>query len=155
MCQFQDVETSRDNTFSSNDGYVGLFVRMLGLDKDPLDREQAVVALWKYSLGGKHCVDNIMKYHGIVNLIVNLLKSDSDSACEAAAGLLSVISSINLYRNLVAESSAVEEMTVLLARPSLSCNVKTKIPCYSVFFLLIHGLGNIVWICAGEGTNYM
>ncbi|KAL8463661.1 hypothetical protein ACS0TY_034350 [Phlomoides rotata] len=124
-----DVETSRDSTFSSNDGYVGLFVRMLGLDKDPLDREQAVVALWKYSLGGKHCVDNIMKYHGIVNLIVNLLKPDSDSACEAAAGLLRVISSINLYRNSVAESSAVEEMTALLARPSLSSNVKEQTMC--------------------------
>lgn len=96
---------------------------MLGLDNDPLDREQAVIALWKYSLGGKHSIDNIMKYHGTINLVVNLLKSDSDSACEAAAGLLRVISSINVYRDLVAESGAIEEMAVLLTRPSLSSNV--------------------------------
>ncbi|KAL0463465.1 UNVERIFIED_CONTAM: hypothetical protein Slati_0234100 [Sesamum latifolium] len=81
---------------------------------------QAVVALWKYSLGGKNCIDNIMKYRGTVNLIVNLLKSESDSACEAAAGFLRVISSINLYRNLVADSGAIEEMTSLLTRSSLS-----------------------------------
>ncbi|KAL0396712.1 UNVERIFIED_CONTAM: hypothetical protein Scaly_0119600 [Sesamum calycinum] len=91
-----DVETLRDESSSSNDGYVALFIRMLGVDNDPQDREQAVVALWKYALGGKHCIDNIMKYRGTVNLIVNLLKSESDSACEAAAGLLRVISSINL-----------------------------------------------------------
>ncbi|KAH6765343.1 ARM repeat superfamily protein [Perilla frutescens var. frutescens] len=124
-----DVERLRESSSSSNDGYIGLFIRMLGLDNDPLDREQAVVALWKYSLGGKHCVDNIMKYPGTVNLIVNLLKSDSDSACEAAAGLLRVISSINLYRDLVAESGAVEEMTVLLAHSSLSSNVKEQALC--------------------------
>ncbi|KAH6827754.1 ARM repeat superfamily protein [Perilla frutescens var. hirtella] len=124
-----DVERLSDSSSSSNDGYIGLFIRMLGLDNDPLDREQAVVALWKYSLGGKHCVDNIMKYPGTVNLIVNLLKSDSDSACEAAAGLLRVISSINLYRDLVAESGAVEEMTVLLAHSSLSSNVKEQALC--------------------------
>lgn len=128
---------------------MGLFVRMLGLDKDPLDREQAIVALWKYSLGGKHCVDNIMKYHGIVNLIVNLLKSDSDSACEAAAGLLSVVSSINFYRDSVAQSSAVEEITALLARSSLSSNVKTKLAyCYLFvlcFLSLIHELHKVVY----------
>ena len=102
---------------------------MLGLDNDPLDREQAVEALWKYSLGGKQCVDNIMKYPGTVNLVVNLLKSDSDSACESAAGLLRVISSTNLYRDVVAESAAIEEMTVLLTRPSLCSNVFEKIFC--------------------------
>ncbi|KAI3466968.1 hypothetical protein Pfo_023631 [Paulownia fortunei] len=124
-----DVETLRDSSSSSNDGYVALFVRMLGLDNDPQDREQAVIALWKYSLGGKHCIDNIMKHHGIVNLIVNLLKSDSDSTCEAAAGLLRVISSINLYRDLVAGSGAIEEMTGLLTRSSLSSDVKEQSMC--------------------------
>lgn len=119
---------------------------MLGLDNDPQDREQAVVALWKYSLGGKHCVDNILKYHGTVNLIVNLLKSDSDSACEAAAGLLRVISSINLYRDLVAGSGAIEELTVLLTRSALSSNVQKKLTYYYVLVLrcfvsLFHGLG--------------
>ncbi|KAL0424626.1 UNVERIFIED_CONTAM: Junction plakoglobin [Sesamum radiatum] len=124
-----DVETLRDESSSSNDGYVALFIRMLGVDNDPQDREQAVVALWKYALGGKHCIDNIMKYRGTVNLIVNLLKSESDSACEAAAGLLRVISSINLYRNSVAESGAIEEMTSLLTRSSLSSDVKEQSIC--------------------------
>lgn len=102
---------------------------MLGLDNDPLDREQAVVALWKYSLGGKHCVDNVMKYQGTITLVVNLLKSESDSACEAAAGLLRVLSSINLYRDLVAESGAIEEMTALLTRSSSSSNVHRTTVC--------------------------
>ncbi|KAL8034995.1 hypothetical protein ABFX02_12G067900 [Erythranthe guttata] len=125
-----DVETLKDiSSSSSNDGYVSLFIRMLGLDKDPQDREQAVVALWKYSLGGKQCIDNIMKYHGTVNLIVNLLKSDSDSAREAASGLLRAISSINLYRDFVAESGAVEEMTALLTRSALSSDVKEQTIC--------------------------
>ncbi|XP_057765933.1 uncharacterized protein LOC130986520 [Salvia miltiorrhiza] len=124
-----DVETFSNSSSISNDGYIALFIRMLGLDNDPLDREQAVVALWKYSLGGKHCVDNIMKYHGTVNLVVNLLKSDSDSACESAAGLLRVISSLNLYRDIVAESGAIEEMTVVLTRSSLSSNVKEQTMC--------------------------
>ncbi|KAK4409714.1 Junction plakoglobin [Sesamum angolense] len=124
-----DVETLRDESSSSNDGYVALFIRMLGVDNDPQDREQAVVALWKYALGGKHCIDNIMKYRGTVNLIVNLLKSESDSACEAAAGLLRVISSINLYRNSVAESGAIEEITSLLTRSSLSSDVKEQSIC--------------------------
>ncbi|KAG6391612.1 hypothetical protein SASPL_149368 [Salvia splendens] len=124
-----DDETLRNSSSSSSDGYIALFIRMLGLDNDPLDREQAVEALWKYSLGGKQCVDNIMKYPGTVNLVVNLLKSDSDSACESAAGLLRVISSTNLYRDVVAESGAIEEMTVLLTRPSLCSNVKEQTMC--------------------------
>ncbi|XP_042035955.1 uncharacterized protein LOC121782261 isoform X1 [Salvia splendens] len=124
-----DDETLRNSSSSSSDGYIALFIRMLGLDNDTLDREQAVEALWKYSLGGKQCVDNIMKYPGTVNLVVNLLKSDSDSACESAAGLLRVISSTNLYRDVVAESGAIEEMTVLLTRPSLCSNVKEQTMC--------------------------
>jgi len=96
---------------------------MLGLDNDPLDREQAVDALWKYSLGGKKCIDEIMKSRGSVFLTVNLLKSDSSIACEAAAGLLRMISSVNIYRDLVAESGAIEEITSLLTRPSLTSEV--------------------------------
>ncbi|XAR72220.1 hypothetical protein NMG60_11018789 [Bertholletia excelsa] len=114
---------------SSADGYMGLFVRMLGLDNDPLDREQAVVALWKYSLGGKQYVDAIMQYPGSVNLTVNLLKSDSSSTCEAASGLLRMISSVNVYRELVAESGAIEEITVLLSRSSLTSDVKEQSIC--------------------------
>ncbi|KAJ0865847.1 putative armadillo-like helical protein [Helianthus annuus] len=119
-----DFEASR-----SGDSYVGLFIRMLGLDNDPLDREQAVDALWKYSLGGKKCIDEIMKFRGSVFLTVNLLKSESSVACEAAAGLLRQISSVNIYRDLVAESGAIEEITSLLTRPSLTFEVKEQSLC--------------------------
>ena len=79
-----------------------------GLDNDPLDRELAVVALWKYSLGEKQYIDAIMQFRGCLNLTVNLLKSDSRSTCEAAAGLLREIASVNPYRKSVAESGALE-----------------------------------------------
>ncbi|KAI3733830.1 hypothetical protein L6452_13287 [Arctium lappa] len=113
----------------SGDGYVGLFIRMLGLDNDPLDREQAVDALWKYSLGGKQCIDTIMKSRGSVFLTVNLLNSESSAACEAAAGLLRMISSVNIYRDLVAESGAIQEITSLLRRSSLTSEVKEQSLC--------------------------
>ncbi|KAJ0247632.1 ARM repeat superfamily protein [Hirschfeldia incana] len=113
----------------SGESHVALFVRMLGLDNDPMDREQAVEALWKYSLGGKKCVDAIMQFHGCLNLIVTLLKSESSSTCEAAAGLLRSIASVNLYRELVAESGALEEITALLSRPSLATVVKEQSIC--------------------------
>lgn len=96
---------------------------MLGLDHDPLDREQAINALWKYSLGGKKCIDNLMRFPGCINLTVNLLRSESSSACEAAAGLLRSVSSVNLYRNYVAESGAIEEISRLLRQSSLAPEV--------------------------------
>lgn len=102
---------------------------MLGLDNDPLDREHAVVAIWKYSLGGKQNIDRIMQFGGCINLIVNLLKSHSSSACEASAALLRVISSINSYRDIVAESGAVEELTALVTRSSLTAEVKEQSLC--------------------------
>lgn len=108
---------------SSGEGYVGLFVRMLGLDNDPLDREQAVVTLWKYSQGGKSCIDGIMQFPGCITLVVNLLKSDSCSTCEAAAGLLRTVSSVNIYRDIICESGAVEEISSLLCRSSLTPEV--------------------------------
>ncbi|KAK4716256.1 hypothetical protein R3W88_014594 [Solanum pinnatisectum] len=108
------------NDASSN---IALFVRMLGLDHDPLDREQAVIALWKYSLGGKQCVDMILQFRGSVNLTVNLLRSESNAACEAAAGLLRMISSVDMYRDLVADSGAIEEINAVLRRSSLSSDV--------------------------------
>lgn len=114
---------------SFGDSYVALFVRMLGLDNDPLDREQAIVALWQYSLGGKKCIDNIMQFQGCINLTVNLLQSESSSACEAAAGLLRSISSVNVYRDVVAESGAIEEITGLLNRLSLTPEVMELILC--------------------------
>ncbi|XP_031122636.1 uncharacterized protein LOC116025531 isoform X2 [Ipomoea triloba] len=124
-----DVDTTGDSMSTIGDGYVALFVRMLGLDNDPLDRREAIDALWKYSLGGKKCVDTIMQFPGSVNLTVNLLKSESDSAREAAAGLLRVVSSVNVYRDSVAESGAIEEITGLLRRSSLSSNVKEQSLC--------------------------
>lgn len=124
-----DVDTLKSRSSRSNDAYVALFVRMLGLDNDPRDREQAIVALWKYSLGGKEYVDNIMKFRGTINLTLNLLKSESDSACEAAAGLLRMVSSFNVYRDSVAETGAIEEITGLLRRSSLSPDVKEQSLC--------------------------
>ncbi|KAF9625290.1 hypothetical protein IFM89_020876 [Coptis chinensis] len=113
---------------SSEECYVALFVRMLGLDNDPLDREHAIDALWKYSIGGNKCIDAIMEFRGCINLTLTLLKSDKSSACEAAAGLLRTISSVNLYRVSVAESGAIEEITALLSR-SLTAEVKEQSIC--------------------------
>ncbi|XP_028775496.1 uncharacterized protein LOC114732376 [Neltuma alba] len=121
-----DTEEVKSTSSGLGDGYVALFVRMLGLDHDPLDREQAIIALWKYSLGGKQCVDTLMRFPGCVNLTVNLLRSNSSSACEAAAGLLRSLSSVNLYRNLVAESGAIEEINRLLRQSSLAPEVKEQ-----------------------------
>ncbi|XP_062110147.1 uncharacterized protein LOC133821976 [Humulus lupulus] len=117
------------NSSSLGDGYVSLFVRMLGLDNDPLDREQAIVALWKYSLGGKKYVDAIMQFPGCLNLTINLLRSESTSTCEAAAGLLRSISLVNIYKDLVVESGAIEEITGLLNQPSLTSEVKEQSLC--------------------------
>ena len=71
--------TINSSSPSLGDGYVALFVRMFGLDNDPLDRELAVVALWKYSLGEKRYIGAIMQFQGCLNLIVNLLKSELPS----------------------------------------------------------------------------
>ncbi|KAI3491863.1 hypothetical protein L1887_43726 [Cichorium endivia] len=125
-------EISDNNASSSpnsGDSYVGLFIRMLGLDNDLLDREQAVDALWKYSLSGKQCVDTIMKSPNTVFLTVNLLNSESNIACEAASGLLRMISSVNIYRDLVAENGAIQEITSLLRRSSLTSEVKEQSLC--------------------------
>ncbi|KAG6759521.1 hypothetical protein POTOM_036002 [Populus tomentosa] len=123
------IEETKGSSSSFGDSYVALFVRMLGLDNDPLDREQAIVALWQYSLGGKKCIDNIMQFQGCINLTVNLLQSESSSACEAAAGLLRSISSVNVYRDVVAESGAIEEITGLLSQPSLTPEVMEQSLC--------------------------
>lgn len=121
--QFQDTKDVNNSSSTFGDSYVALFVRMLGLDNDPLDREQAIVALWKYSLGGKKCIDTIMQFSGCINLTINLLKSESSATSEAAAGLLRSISSINSYRDSVAERGAVEEINGLLSRSSLTAEV--------------------------------
>lgn len=124
-----DIKEISSSSSTFGDSYVALFVQMLGLDYDPLDREQAVEALWKYSLGGKKCIDYIMQFSGCINLTVNLLRSESSAACEAAAGLLRSISSINVYRDLVAECGAIEEITGLLTQPSLTSEVKGQSMC--------------------------
>ncbi|XP_043695121.1 uncharacterized protein LOC122645816 [Telopea speciosissima] len=124
-----ETEAVKTSSPSSGDGYLSLFVRMLGLDNDPLDREQAIIALWKYAQGGKDCIDKIMQFRGCINLTINLLKSDSSSACEAAAGLLRIVSSVNTYRDSVAESGAIEEITGLLSRSSLTAEVKEQSIC--------------------------
>lgn len=102
---------------------MALFVQMLGLDNDFLDREQAVVSLWKYSQGGKECIDAIMQFSGSVILIINLLQSHSGSTCEAASGLLRMISSVPIYREFVADGGAIEAITALLSRSSLTPEV--------------------------------
>lgn len=102
---------------------MALFVQMLGLDNDFLDREQAVVSLWKYSQGGKECIDAIMQFSGSVILIINLLQSHSGSTCEAASGLLRMISSVPIYREFVADCGAIEAITALLSRSSLTPEV--------------------------------
>ncbi|KAL1186192.1 hypothetical protein V6Z11_A01G163000 [Gossypium hirsutum] len=122
-------EGTSSSSSTLGDNYVALFVRMLGLDHDALDREQAIVALWKYSLGGKNCIDAIMQFQGCINLTVNLLNSESSATCEAAAGLLRSVSSINLYKDIVAESGAIEGITGLLSRPSLTSEVKEQSMC--------------------------
>ncbi|XP_058724467.1 uncharacterized protein LOC131595943 isoform X2 [Vicia villosa] len=119
-------EVEGESSSDFGDSYVALFVRMLGLDNNPLDREHAIVTLGQYSLGGKKCIDNIMQFPGCINLVVNLLRSESSSSSEAAAGLLRSISSIDLYRDSVADSGAIEEINRLLAQSSLGSEVKVR-----------------------------
>ncbi|XP_078438885.1 ARM repeat superfamily protein isoform X2 [Wolffia australiana] len=101
------------------ESYVGVFVEMLGLDKDLMDREQAVLTLWKYSQGGKHSIDEIMKFGDCIILVVRLLHSDSNLISEAAAGLLRNITAINLYMEPVVASGTIEEIAALLNRSDL------------------------------------
>ncbi|KAF0898263.1 hypothetical protein E2562_005852 [Oryza meyeriana var. granulata] len=115
----QDVDSS-ESTSSTGSAYIGLFVRMLGLDNDPRDREHAVYTIWQYSLGGRKYIDEIMQFHGCVVLIVSLLKSDSARACEAATGLLRNITSVKLYRDVAVESGAMEEIFSLLCKSTIT-----------------------------------
>ncbi|XP_020571255.1 uncharacterized protein LOC110018317 [Phalaenopsis equestris] len=124
----EDIEVSISNA-NSGEGYIGLFVQMLGLDNNPVDREHAVMTLWKYSDGGKNFIDVIMKFPGCVKLVLSLLKSGNFSTCEAAAGLLRNISSVNLYRDIIAESGVIEEIVWLLHQPCLTIGVKEQSLC--------------------------
>ncbi|MCL7032120.1 hypothetical protein MKW94_001505 [Papaver nudicaule] len=113
----------------SNGGSLALLIQMLEQGNDPLDTEEAVIALWKYSQAGKQQVDELLQFDGCISLTVNLLRSDSSSTCEAAAGLLRIISAVNHYRNLVVESGAIDEISSLLRRPSLTAEVKEQMIC--------------------------
>jgi len=79
-------------------GYVGLFVRMLGLDNPAEDRENAVLALWRHSAAGAATVKEIVMFPGCLNLVIALLPSERQATAEAAAGLLRNISAIEDYR---------------------------------------------------------
>ncbi|KAL3688296.1 hypothetical protein R1sor_014605 [Riccia sorocarpa] len=115
--------------FGLEEGYVGLFVRLLGLDNSVEDREEAVQALWRHSAGGKEYIDQILEYPGCLNLIVSLLPSDRPASSEAAAGLLRNISSINAYKTAVVEAGALEEVIGLLTRRSKPSEVREQATC--------------------------
>lgn len=122
----------------SGSAYLGLFVRLLGLDNDARDREHAVCTLYQYSLGGRKSIDEIMQFPGCIVLIISLLKSESTRACEAAAGLLRNITSVQIYRKMAIESGAMEEIISLLCKsmitPEVTANIITNTP--SFFFSL-------------------
>ncbi|KQK04522.1 hypothetical protein BRADI_2g13870v3 [Brachypodium distachyon] len=124
----QDVGSS-ESTSSSGSAYVGLFVRMLGLDSDPHDREHAVCTLRHYSLGGQKCVDEIMQFPGCISLITSLLKSESARACEAAAGLLHNVTSVKLYRDVAIESGTMEEIFSCLRKSTMTPEMKEQCLC--------------------------
>ncbi|TVU33902.1 hypothetical protein EJB05_15717, partial [Eragrostis curvula] len=124
----QDVDSSA-STASSGSAYIGLFVRMLGLDNDARDREHAVYTLWQYSLGGRKCIDEIMQFPGCIVLIISLLKSESARACEAATGLLYNITTVQIYRQLAIESGAMEEIFSLLFRSTITPQMMEQCLC--------------------------
>ncbi|MCO5584464.1 hypothetical protein L7F22_038392 [Adiantum nelumboides] len=53
-------ETTRKQLQLPEEGYIGLFVRMLGMDNPVEDREEAVRALWRHSMGGLDCTNEIV-----------------------------------------------------------------------------------------------
>ncbi|KAG0603894.1 hypothetical protein M758_10G128700 [Ceratodon purpureus] len=133
---FEDYEqVSHDKTsgyqsgIEVEGGYVGLFVRMLGLDNPPEDRESAVLALWRHSAAGAEMVKEIVMFPGCLNLVVSLLPCERQETAEAAAGLLRNISAIEDYRSLVAKAGALEEIAGLLTRHSISSEVRMQALC--------------------------
>ncbi|KAM3330267.1 hypothetical protein ACQJBY_026928 [Aegilops geniculata] len=124
----QDVG-SPESMANSGSAYVGLFVRMLGLDNDAHDREHAICTLWHYSLGGQKCIDEIMQFPGCISLIISLLKSESARACEAAAGLLHNITSVKLYRDVAIESGAMEEIFSCIRKYTITPEIKEQCLC--------------------------
>lgn len=118
-----------DTYARAGEGYIELFVQMLGPNNNPLDRDLAVMTLWKYSDGGKDSIDSIMTFPSCVNLVLRLLKSDNPSTIEAAAGFLRNVSSVNLYRDILAESGVIEQISWLLHQSFLTSGVKEQSLC--------------------------
>lgn len=119
-------EYDKEGLRSPQQGYLGLFVRMLGLDHPAEDREEAVKALWRHSMGGSQCVDQIVAFPGTLPLLVSLLPSDRSASSEAAAGLLRNISARNVHRAAVGEAGAVEEITGILTRRAITPEVREQ-----------------------------
>ncbi|CAM6036739.1 unnamed protein product [Sphagnum compactum] len=108
------------------EGYVGLFVRQLGLDHPKEDREAAVLTLWHHSRSGRKSIEEIIASPGCLNLVVSLLSSDREVTSKAAAGLLRNISAFEPYRSVVADAGALEEIAGLLIRRSVSSEVREQ-----------------------------
>ena len=71
--RLEDWNLRLDGGTGLEEGYVGLFIRLLGLDNAPPNWDQAIKILWKHSNGGKQFVDEIVKFN-ILTII--LLSSD-------------------------------------------------------------------------------
>ncbi|KAK8940566.1 hypothetical protein KSP39_PZI010467 [Platanthera zijinensis] len=67
-----------------------------------------------------------MMFPSCMNLVLRFLKSDNPSTTEAAAGLLWNIWSVNMYRDILAESGVIEEIPWLLHQSFLTIGVKEK-----------------------------
>ncbi|KAH6558810.1 hypothetical protein KP509_1Z044100 [Ceratopteris richardii] len=106
--------------------YIGLFVRMLGMDNPVEDREEAIIALRRYSMGGTEYINEIVAFPGILTLAVSLLPSTRSASSEAAAGLLRNISLCDVHRDSIAKSGAVEELIGLLTRRRLVQEVREQ-----------------------------
>ncbi|WJZ95194.1 hypothetical protein VitviT2T_013982 [Vitis vinifera] len=124
---------------SNNDSLVGP-VRGIS-DNRPLDLLEGKLVVLQFQIWIKEELEAIASRRYawkccilltiLVMSIVALWKifTCSDSTCEAAAGLLQEISSINLYKESVAESGAIEEITGLLSHSSLTSEVKEQSIC--------------------------
>ncbi|GAQ83274.1 ARM repeat superfamily protein [Klebsormidium nitens] len=91
------------------EGYVGLFVRMLGLDRPMAEREEAAVALWHHVVQSRENLEEVGQLPGALPLLGQLMRErDRPAAAEAAAGVLRALSTVDEYRFRVFEAGAVE-----------------------------------------------
>ena len=133
----------------TKEAYIGLFVRRLGMDNLPEDREQALRALWRHSMNGKGNIDQIVSFPGILTLIVSLLPSNRVESSEAAAGLLRNISLYDDHRNDVIQVGAVEEIIGILTRRTLSQQVRKRflvvnLTCGDIQFILSNNINLMI-----------